>query len=83
LVSSQFIEVRNINTGQIAQVIEDVDIRLMYSGHSTSDRDDRVLVAIGGDKKADSIAERVVELVETVEYVSHSAVSNVPDIWDE
>ena len=85
LVSSQFIEVRNINTGQIAQVIEDVDIRLMYSGYRymAGDRDDRVLVAIRGNQKEDSIAERVVELVETVEYVSHSAVSNIPDIWDE
>lgn len=83
LVSSQFIEVRNINTGKIVQVIEDVDIRLMYSGCSTSDRDDRVLVAIRGNKKEDSVAERVVELVETVEYVSHSAVSNMSDIWDE
>jgi len=83
LVSSQFIEVRNINTGKIVQVIEDVDIRLMYSGYSTSDRDDRVLVAIRGNKKEDSVAERVVELVETVEYVSYSAVSNVSDIRDE
>ncbi|KAF5359183.1 hypothetical protein D9756_003436 [Leucocoprinus leucothites] len=83
LISSQFIEIRNINTGRIAQVIEDVDMRLMHSGYATTDRNDRVLVAMRGNPKEDSTADRIVELVETVEYVPQSAVSVAPDIWDE
>lgn len=85
LVSSKFIEVRNINTGRIVQVIEGVDVRLMYSGHTTSDRDDRVLVAMRGtrDEKEGRTTDRIVELVETVEYIPQSTVPVVSDIWHE
>ncbi|KAF9445469.1 hypothetical protein P691DRAFT_734916, partial [Macrolepiota fuliginosa MF-IS2] len=87
LVSTQFIEVRNITTGRIAQVIEGTDIRLMYNGHSTSDKDDRVLVAMRGDKRDGdgTFTDRLVELVETVEYVPQTPASAVPpvDVWAE
>ncbi|KXN84722.1 Rho1 guanine nucleotide exchange factor 3 [Leucoagaricus sp. SymC.cos] len=75
----------NINTGRIAQVIEGTDVRLMYTGFGTDDRDDRVLVAMRGSKndKDGTSAERIVELIETVEYAPQSTVSTVPDVWDE
>lgn len=74
-------------TGRIVQVVEGVDIRLLYSGFSGSDKDDRILVAVRGDKndKDGSYPDRLVELIETVEYVPQTPASAVPpaDMWEE
>jgi len=87
LVSSQFIEIRNITTGRIAQVIEGVDTRLMYDGFSADDKDDRILVAMSGDKRDNdgSHADRLLELIETVEYVPQTPATETPppDMWGE
>jgi hypothetical protein len=87
LVSSQFIEIRNITTGRIVQVIEGVDTRLLYSGFSTDDKGDRILVAMRGDKrgKDGSHADRLLELIETVEYVPQTPGIGTPsaDMWEE
>lgn len=86
LVSSQFIEIRNITTGRIVQVIEGVDARLLYSGPSTDDKDDRILVAMRGDKreKDGSYADRLLELIETIEYVPQTPGTRAPpaDMWE-
>jgi hypothetical protein len=47
LISSEFIEIRNVTTGRIVQVIEDEDIRLLSSGPNTG-KGDPVLVAMRG-----------------------------------
>lgn len=86
LVSSQFIEIRNITTGRIVQVIEGLDVRLTYSGSLTDDKDDRILVAMRGDTDSGrdgSSADRLVELVETVEYVPQTPAFAEPDMWTE
>jgi hypothetical protein len=84
LVSSQFIEIRDISTGKIVQVLEGVDVRLMYSGPPTRNKDDRILVAMRGNKCEDgSYADRLVELIETVEFVPQTPASVEPVMWME
>ena len=83
LISSEFIEIRNITTGRIVQVIKGEDIRLLYSGPYTT-RDDPVLVVMRGKKDdKDGQSEKIVELRETEEI---SLLTPAPDdllIWDE
>jgi len=69
LISPEFIEVRNITTGRIVQVIEGHDIRLVYSSPRAS-KGDPVLVAMRGGKQDQySLSEKIVELNETEEIV--------------
>ncbi|KAF8806960.1 hypothetical protein BYT27DRAFT_7101268 [Phlegmacium glaucopus] len=81
LISPEFIEVRNITTGRIVQVIEGHDIRLLSSGPHTS-KSDPVLVAMcGGREDQVSVSEKIVELNETQEIV-HSPQADTWDGWD-
>lgn len=85
LFSSGFIEVRNIITGRLVQVIESDSIRCLYSGPATSSND-TILVGMRGAKDdKDGVSERIVELVETKELgVNHPPVTNgAPGMWDE
>ncbi|KAG6817659.1 hypothetical protein H0H87_005416 [Tephrocybe sp. NHM501043] len=82
LFSSQFIEVRNMVTGVIVQVIEGADIRLLRSGR------DEILVAARGTKDdKDGTSEKIVELAETSDLTASSPVSTpvsaFPSVWDE
>ncbi|KIM39836.1 hypothetical protein M413DRAFT_446755 [Hebeloma cylindrosporum] len=84
LVSPEFIEIRNITTGRLVQVIEGKDMRLIYSGPYT-DKEHPILVAMrGGKDDPGSVSERVVEMIETEEIslVTPSA-EQAPSIWDE
>ncbi|XP_006459443.1 hypothetical protein AGABI2DRAFT_201698 [Agaricus bisporus var. bisporus H97] len=84
LVSSRFIEIRDIATGKIVQVLEGADVRLMYSGPPTHNKDDRILLAMRGSKGQDgSFADRLVELIETVEYVPQTPAMAEPVMWTE
>ncbi|KAH6913124.1 hypothetical protein BKA70DRAFT_1261943 [Coprinopsis sp. MPI-PUGE-AT-0042] len=76
LVSSRFIEIRNIGNGRLLQVVEGGDIRLIYGGTGGSstqnsqqdNSQDNVLVAMRGrfnDKNG--LSEKIVELVPTEE----------------
>lgn len=83
LISSEFIEVRNITTGRIVQVIEGDDIRLLSSGPHTSKNDPVLVVMRGGKEDQSSFSEKIVELNETEEI----ARSSEPDAdrwfeWD-
>ncbi|KIK63091.1 hypothetical protein GYMLUDRAFT_163599 [Collybiopsis luxurians FD-317 M1] len=72
LFSSQFIEIRDILTGRIVQVIEGQDIRMMYAG-PTPDSHEPVLYAVRGDDQGDNkeaVAEKMVALQETSEISS-------------
>jgi hypothetical protein len=87
LFSPQFIEIRNITTGRIVQVIEGLDIRLLYSGPMYSE-DDNVVVAMRGTRDdKDGMSEMVIELVETSEITATPATPAVampvPSMWDE
>lgn len=79
LISPEFIEIRNVTTGRIVQVIEGEDIRLLSSGPNTG-KGDPVLVAMrGGYQDQFSVSEKIVELNETEEIVR----TPEPDRWVE
>ncbi|CAA7267017.1 unnamed protein product [Cyclocybe aegerita] len=87
LISPEFIEVRNITTGRIVQVIEGQEIRLLYSDPYTT-KDDPVLVAMRGSKDdKDGVSEKIVELMETEEISALSPISPTtmvsPSVWDD
>ncbi len=59
----------------------------MYSGFSSGDKDDRILVAMRGEKKEKdgNYADKLLELIETVEYVPQTSGTEAPpaDMWAE
>lgn len=68
LFSSDFIEIRNVTTSRLVQVIEGKDIRLTYSGPYES-KDDTILCVMRGKTFGTDggYSDKVVELVETEE----------------
>ncbi|KAJ7475856.1 hypothetical protein FB451DRAFT_1351235 [Mycena latifolia] len=79
LFSPNFIEIRNVLTGLLVQVIEGQDIRLLHSA------DDAILVAMRGahDDEAGA-SEKIIDLQETAEIVGpRTATVQAPAIWDE
>lgn len=81
LISYEFIEIRNVTTGRIVQVIEGEDIRLLYSGPYVK-KDSPVLVAMRGKKDKNGQSEKIVELLETEEISLLTPEVDVL-IWDE
>jgi hypothetical protein len=82
LISPEFIEIRNVTTGRIVQVIEGVDIRLLSSSPHTS-KGDPVLVAMrGGYQDQYSVGEKIVELNETEEIVHSPEAADRWVEWD-
>lgn len=80
LFSPQFIEIRNVVSGILLQVIEGVDIRLLHMGRPN----EKPLVAMKGSKDdKDGTSERIVELEETTELSMATPVSATPSAWDE
>ncbi|KAJ7170691.1 hypothetical protein C8R43DRAFT_1149693 [Mycena crocata] len=79
LFSPNFIEIRNVLTGLLVQVVEGQDIRLL---HST---DDAILVAMHGERDDEAgISEKIVDLRETTEIKAPETPSMpVPAMWDE
>ncbi|KAH7884721.1 hypothetical protein F5I97DRAFT_1929559 [Phlebopus sp. FC_14] len=86
LFSPEFIEIRDIQTGRLEQVIEGTDIRLLL--HTPSAHAGPLLVAMRGEKNdEDGTSERIVELVKTAEITPVTPVPGgfvAPEsIWDE
>ncbi|KAF7374933.1 hypothetical protein MSAN_00379400 [Mycena sanguinolenta] len=79
LFSSNFIEIRNVLTGLLVQVIEGNDIRLLHSS------DDGILAAMRGQHDdEEGVSEKVIELRETAEITGpRTATVQMPAIWDE
>ncbi|TFK40376.1 hypothetical protein BDQ12DRAFT_680852 [Crucibulum laeve] len=84
LLSPEFIEVRNIITGRIVQVIEGQDIRLLHAG-PTGSSTDPILVAMKGSKDdKDGVSDKIVELTETSEITARTPSSAVSGaLWDD
>ncbi|KAJ3913880.1 hypothetical protein F5877DRAFT_83360 [Lentinula edodes] len=91
LFSALFIEIRDILTGRIVQVIEGEDIRLMYAG-PTPDSHELILVAMRGDggqgdkDLKEGVVDKIVELQETSEISDMRArtpTTAVPAMWEE
>lgn len=65
LFSSEFIEIRDVQTGLLKQVIEGVDVRLLVPPSTGP-----LFVAMRGNRDDDDgLSDRIVELVETVEII--------------
>ena len=83
LVSPEFIEIRNITTGRIVQVIEGKDIRLLYSGPYIG-KDHPILVAMrGGKDDQDGVSDKIVEMIETEEISLMTPTTEQASAWDE
>jgi hypothetical protein len=85
LFSPEFIEVRNVTTGRLVQVIEGTDLRLLHCEHK--DDSDTILIAKKGRRDdQDGVSDQITELVETVEITTPStarvAQENLWDEWD-
>ncbi|KAI6102089.1 hypothetical protein F5141DRAFT_1241795 [Pisolithus sp. B1] len=84
LFCSEFIEVRDVQSGRLDQVIEGTDIRLLYTPNV---RSALPLVAWRGAKDdEDGLSEQIVELIDTAVITPVTPVSGtiVPlDVWDE
>ena len=83
LFSADFIEIRDVNTGRLLQVIEGADIRLLHSG-PRSGTDSVILAAMRSGDNERSSTDKIVELAETTEFMSSSAAPPPePAVWDE
>ncbi|KAI0694624.1 hypothetical protein BC835DRAFT_1274268 [Cytidiella melzeri] len=80
LFSPEFIEIREISTGKLVQVIEGKDIR----GVHASDRAIFVAMKGAGDKASGAATDMLVELIETADLtVLRKQDSKTAALWDE
>jgi hypothetical protein len=84
LISSEFIEIRNITTGRIVQVIEGKDMRLLYSEPHTGKEHPILVAMLGGKDDQDGVSDKIVELIETEEIslMTPTAEQGL-SVWDE
>ncbi|KAJ8508807.1 hypothetical protein ONZ45_g8965 [Pleurotus djamor] len=87
LFSASFIEIREIESARLVQVIEATDIRLLYKGPVKGQFEDTILVAMRSSK--DHSRDMLITLEETVEIQSNvttpssssSVPANDPGMW--
>ncbi|CCM01400.1 uncharacterized protein FIBRA_03451 [Fibroporia radiculosa] len=80
LFSSEFIEVRAVDTGRLVQVIEGEDVRLVSRGLLPTDS--TTLAVMKAHEERNAAADKIVELVETAELTT-PRVANVPALWED
>lgn len=80
LFSPDYIEVRNVESGGLVQVIQEREIRLLYSGPSY---DGPILAAMRGDDDAKGKTDSVVELLETAPIEIEQGQANDDALWRE
>jgi RHO1 GDP-GTP exchange protein 1/2 len=83
LFSPEFIEIRNVNTGRLVQVIEGQDIRMLHCGPHDGTSDTVLAVMRGDSIESQGISERILELVETAEIGATPGISETKILWDE
>ena len=77
-------EVRDVNTGRLVQVLEGPDIRLLHYG--SKETSDTIIIAMRGDKDDnDGVSDKLVELIETTALGrTPSTARSIPEnLWDE
>jgi RHO1 GDP-GTP exchange protein 1/2 len=81
LFSADFVEVRDVNTARLVQVISGIDIRLLAP---VKERSDDILVAMNGDKDDSRGASiQLLEMLETTEIQTpQRPTANAWDEWD-
>ncbi|KAJ1307769.1 hypothetical protein OPQ81_001856 [Rhizoctonia solani] len=80
LFSPNYIEIRNVETGGLVQVIQEQDIRLLYSGPPYKGP---VLAAMRGEDDAQGKTDNVVEILETVPIEVRQDQTNDEALWGE
>jgi len=80
LFSPNYIEIRNVESGGLVQVVEERDIRLLYSGPPY---EGPVLAAMRGEDDARGKTDSVVELLETAPIVIEQGQQNDDTLWRE
>jgi len=66
LFSPDFIEVRDVRNGRLLQVMEAVDMRLLYFNPSVGNNDPMILAMKGKKTDKDDFGIKIVELAATV-----------------
>ena len=66
LFSPDFIEVRDVQNGRLLQVMEAVDMRLLYFNPSAGNNDPMILAMKGKKADKDDFSIKIVELAATV-----------------
>ncbi|KAF8627002.1 hypothetical protein AX15_004586 [Amanita polypyramis BW_CC] len=91
LFSSDFIEIRDIRSGRLIQVIEGDEIRLLYFNASVGNNDP-IIIGMKGRNDKEGVTDKLVELAETVELKPSSTIrstisipvtSTTAVLWDE
>jgi len=90
LFSPDFIEVRDVRNGRLLQVMEAVNMRLLYFNPSVGNNDPIILAMKGKKDDKDDFGIKIVELAETVALGSpvrdaeavHTAATVFWDQWD-
>jgi RHO1 GDP-GTP exchange protein 1/2 len=81
LFSPEFIEVRSIASGELVQVIEGADVRLLHTGFT---QQDMLVVAMTGTiENEEGLSEKIVELTRTTALDTRAPVVRVEQLWDE
>jgi RHO1 GDP-GTP exchange protein 1/2 len=80
LFSPDFVEIRNVTSGRLIQVIEASDIRLLHTGLTSADP---LLIAMTGTKSDEQgLSEKIVELTQTAE-LRPTPLTGVDSAWEE
>ena len=84
LISPDFIEVRDVQNGRLLQVIEAIDIQLLYFNHSVGSNGPIILGMKGKKGDNDDVGMKIFELAETVELRSPSETIHTaaPELWE-
>ncbi|CAE6477823.1 unnamed protein product [Rhizoctonia solani] len=80
LFSPDYIEIRNVETGGLVQVVQERDIRLLYSGPPY---EGPILAAMRGEDDAQGKTDSVVEILETVPIEIAQGQTNADTLWGE
>ena len=82
LFSSEFVEIRDVKTGRLVQVIEGNDVRLLHCGPREG-TDRTVLIAMRDKQSVGGASEKIVELLETSVLSTPSAAGEDPgeELW--
>ena len=78
-------EIRNMNTGRLVQVVEGTDLRLLHAG-SVGGAGATILLAMRGEKDdRDGVSDKLTELVETAELARTPSTARTvsENLWDE
>lgn len=81
LFSHEFIEVRGIASGELVQVIEGTDVRLLHSGLTEPDM--LVVAMTGTIEDVGGLSENIVELTQTAALNDRAPMERVEQLWDE